>query len=273
VTDTITPSAINSWVGEEVKVLGLEGRLETALGEHELALTGATFLHDDMSGTLLSYRGWALHDVRVMTNSDFPLPPLSASTAPYQAPHTSPFYEVDDRVGLYGRVDWRPPVPVALDAVYYDNRGDRVSSYEMQTAWHTRFWNLGAMASLGASTTARSQFMWGNTLVGADTPWGAPVDVDFTAAYLLLTRQAGPGKLSLRGDWFETRDNSFVAGDNNDEDGWSAALAYRAPVHEHADVLVELIHVSSQRPARLLNGGIDAEQDQTLLQTALRLHL
>jgi hypothetical protein len=273
VTDTITPSAINSWVGEEVKVLGLEGRLETALGEHELALTGATFLHDDMSGTLLSYRGWALHDVRVMTNSDFPLPPLSASTAPYQAPHTSPFYEVDDRVGLYGRVDWRPPVPVALDAVYYDNRGDRVSSYEMQTAWHTRFWNLGAMASLGASTTARSQFMWGNTLVGADTPWGAPVDVDFSAAYLLLTRQAGPGKLSLRGDWFETRDNSFVAGDNNDEDGWSAALAYRAPVHEHADVLVELIHVSSQRPARLLNGGIDAEQDQTLLQTALRLHL
>ena len=82
VTDTITPSAVNSWVGEEVKVLGLEGKLETAFGEHELALTGAAFLHDDMSGTLLSYRGWALHDVRVATNTDFPLPPLSASTAP-----------------------------------------------------------------------------------------------------------------------------------------------------------------------------------------------
>src|SRR6478735_5771094 len=144
VTDTITPSAINSWVGEEVKVLGLEGKLETAFGEHQVALTGAAFVHDDMSGTLLSYRGWALHDVRLATNSDLPLPPLSASTAPYQAPYTSP-------------------------------------SYEMQTAWRTRFWNLGAMAALGDSTTARSQFMWGNTLVGPDTPWGIPVDVDFTA--------------------------------------------------------------------------------------------
>jgi hypothetical protein len=273
VSDTITPSAINSWVGEEVKVLGLEGKLETAFGEHELALTGAAFVHDDMSGTLLSYRGWALHDVRVATNSDLPLPPLSASTAPYQAPHTSPFYEVDDRAGFYGRVDWRPPLPVAFDALYYDNRGDRVSSYEMQTSWHTRFWNLGALASLGDSTTARSQVMWGKTLVGPDTPWGVPVDVDFTAAYLLLTRQAGPGKISLRGDWFETHDNSFVADDNNNEDGWSAALAYKAPVQEYADVLVELIHVSSDRPGRLLNGGIDADQAQTLLQTSLRLHL
>jgi hypothetical protein len=273
VTDTITPSAVNSWVGEEVKVLGLEGKLETAFGEHELALTGAAFVHDDMSGTLLSYRGWALHDVRVATNTDLPLPPLSASTAPYQAPHTSPFYEVDDRAGFYGRVDWRPPLPVAFDALYYDNRGDRVSSYEMQTSWHTRFWNLGALASLGDSTTARSQVMWGKTLVGPDTPWGVPVDVDFTAAYLLLTRQAGPGKISLRGDWFETHDNSFVADDNNNEDGWSAALAYKAPVQEYADVLVELIHVSSDRPGRLLNGGIDADQAQTLLQTSLRLHL
>jgi hypothetical protein len=273
VTDTITPSAVNSWVGEEVKVLGLEGKLETALGEHQLELTGAAFLHDDMSGTLLSYRGWALHDVRVATNTDFPLPPLSASSAPYQAPHTSPFYEVDDRAGFYGRVDWRPPLPVAFDAFYYDNRGDRESSYEMQTSWRTRFWNVGALAALGERTTARSQVMWGNTLVGPDTPSGIPVDVDFTAAYLLLTREAGPGKLSLRGDWFETRDNSFVAGDNNNEHGWSATVAYKAPLHSHADLLVELIHVSSERPGRALYGGIPANQDQTMLQTSLRLHL
>jgi hypothetical protein len=149
VADTITPSAANSWVGEEVKVLGLEGKVESELGEHALALTGAVFAHDDMSGTLLSYRGWALHDVRMATNSDLPLPPLSPSTAPYQSPYTSPFYEVDDRVGFYGRVDWRPPLPVALNAFYYDNRGDRLSSYEMQTSWRTRFWNVGALPRSG----------------------------------------------------------------------------------------------------------------------------
>jgi hypothetical protein len=222
---------------------------------------------------LLSYRGWALHDVRVATNTDFPLPPLSPATAPYQAPLTSPFYEVDDRAGFYGRVDWRPPLPVAFDAFYYDNRGDRESSYEMQTSWRTRFWNVGALAALGERTTARSQVMWGNTLVGPDTPSGIPVDVDFTAAYLLVSRQAGPGTLSVRGDWFETRDNSFVASNNNNEHGWSATVAYKAPLHNHADLLVELIHVSSKRPGRALYGGIPANQDQTMLQTSLRLHL
>jgi len=273
VSDTITPSAVNSWVGEEIKVLGLEGTVEGKLGDHGLALTAAAFAHDDMAGTLLSYRGWALHDVRVTTTTDFPLPPLSPASAPYQAPVTTPFLEVDDRVGFYARADWRPPLPVAFNAFYYDNRGDRLSTYQMQTSWRTRFWNVGALASLGASTTARAQVLWGNTLVGPDTPWGIPVDVDFIAAYLLFTREAGPGKLSVRGDWFETNDNSFVASNDNNEYGWSAALAYKAPLRDFADVVVELLHVSSERPGRRLYGGIAEDQDQTLLQTSLRLHL
>ena len=104
VTDSITPSAANSWVGEEVKVLGLEATVETAFGDHELALTGAAFLHNDMSGTTLSYRGWALHDVRVTMNGDLPLSPLSPSRRPWQDTITSPFWEVDGRVGLIARV-------------------------------------------------------------------------------------------------------------------------------------------------------------------------
>ena len=277
VADGITPSAANSWIGEEVKVLGLEGTFETALGEHELAATGAVFLHNDMSGTLLTYRGWALHDVRATMNSDFPLPPLSASTAPYQDTITSPLWEVDDKVGFYGRIEWTPPWPVTFNAFYYDNRGDRLSSRPsgsaFQTSWRTRFWNVGSMASLGESTEAKAQVMWGNTLVGPDTPFGIPVDVDFTTAYLLVGRTIGAGKLTMRGDWFETRDNSFVADDNNNETGWSAALAYKRPLIDFADVIVEVLHVSSDRPARATNAGIAPEQDQTMVQTSLRLHL
>jgi hypothetical protein len=273
VTDSITPSAANTWIGEEVKVLGLEGKVETALGAHELALTAAAFLHNDMSGTLLTYRGWALHDLRVTMNGDFPLPALSPSKVPYQDTITSPFWEVDDEVGFYARLDWTPPLPVTFNAFYYDNRGDRVSTRALQTSWRTRFWNLGAMAALGDSTEAKAQLMWGNTLVGPDTPMGIPGDVDFTTAYLLVSRQLGAGKLTARADWFETTDNSFVAFDNNNEEGWAAMLAYRRPLVDFADVLVEVLHVDSDRPARLLNGGIAADQDQTMVQTSLRLHL
>lgn len=273
VTDSITPSAANSWIGEEVKVLGLEGSVETELGAHEVALTGAVFRHNDMSGTLLSYRGWALHDVRVTSNADLPLPPLSPGVAPYQAAHTSPFWEVDDRVGFYARADWTPPWPVTFNAFYYDNRGDRVSSRAMQTSWRTRFWNLGAMATLDGKTIARSQVLWGNTLVGPDTPRGAPVDFDFATAYVLVSRELGPGKLSVRGDWFETTDNSYVAFDDNNEQGWAAMLAYKATVADQADLVLEVQHVSSDRNGRQLYGGIDAEQAQTLVQTALRIGL
>jgi hypothetical protein len=273
VTDTITPSAANSWVGEEVKVLGLEASVKSAIADHELTATGAVFKHNDMSGTLLSYRGWALHDVRVTTNADLPLPPLSPSRARYQDQITSTFWEVDDRVGFYGRVDWQPPLPITLNAFYYDNRGDRVSSRAKQTSWRTRFWNLGAMATLGESTTASAQVMWGNTLVGPDTPFGIPVDVDFTTAYLLVSRQAGPGKLTARADWFETRDNSFVGSDNNNEDGWAATAAYKLPLNDHAELLFELLHVSSERPARLLNSGIAVRQRQTIAQTSIRFNL
>jgi hypothetical protein len=273
VADSITPSAANSWIGEEVKVLGLEGNVETALGEHKLALTGAVFLHDDMAGTVLFYRGWALHDVRITWHGDLPLPPLSAANAPYQDTITSPFWEVDDRAGFYGRVDWTPPLPVTFNAFYYDNRGDRVSSYELQTSWRTRFWNLGAMATLGESTEAKAQVMWGNTLVGPDTPWGIPGDADFTTAYLLVSRTLGSGKISARADWFETVDNSFVVDDNNDEEGWAATLAYKRPLVDFADILVEVLHVDSDRPSRASNAGIPARQDQTMVQTSVRFHL
>jgi hypothetical protein len=273
VEDSITPSAVNSWIGEEVKVLALEGSVEHRFGEHELTLTGAAFRHDDMAGTLLAFRGWALHDLKDALNSEMMLPPLPGAVQPYQAPYTTPFLEVDRRTGYYARLDWRPPLPVAFNLFRYDNMGDRVSSRDKQTSWRTRFWNVGAMAKLGRRTTAKAQVMWGSTLVGADTPFGIPVDVDFAAAYLLVSRDLGGGKLTLRGDWFKTSDNSFVASDNNTERGWAAMAAYKHNILNHVEGLVELLHVSSNRKGRALYGGIGEDQAQTMLQGSLRLDL
>ena len=63
VTDTITPSAINSWVGEEVKVVGAEATVSRDFAGQSLAATGAVFGYDDTAGTLIAFRGWALHDL------------------------------------------------------------------------------------------------------------------------------------------------------------------------------------------------------------------
>jgi hypothetical protein len=271
VTDSITPSAVNSWVSEEVKVLAFEGKLEHRFADQQLALTAALFEHDDTSGTLLSYRGWALHDVRATVWGHFPLPPLSPSKAPFQDQRTNSFWELDGRPGYYARIDWQTAWPVTVNLFRYDNRGDRLSNYDLQTAWRTRFWNAGAMASLGQRTVAKAQVLWGNTQVGPETAFGYPADVDFAAAYLLVSRALGGGKLTVRGDWFKTYDNSFVASDDNNEHGWAGMLAYKHPLTHFADAIVELLHVESNRQARVTNGAIAAQQNQTQLQTALRL--
>ena len=59
---TVTPSAINAWVGEEVRSTGLELALAHVGVENELSVKGAVFWNNDPTGSLLAYRGFALHD-------------------------------------------------------------------------------------------------------------------------------------------------------------------------------------------------------------------
>ncbi|HEX8841577.1 MAG TPA: hypothetical protein VF757_04680, partial [Sphingomicrobium sp.] len=55
VADSITPSAINSWIGEEVRPVAAEASVGTDLGRHKLRATAALMAANDTSGTLLTY--------------------------------------------------------------------------------------------------------------------------------------------------------------------------------------------------------------------------
>jgi hypothetical protein len=79
VPDTITPSAINTWVAEETKVAGVEATRRRRVAGQTFSLTVGGFTHGDTSGTLLTFRGWALHDLKSPVFGRFPLPPLSRS--------------------------------------------------------------------------------------------------------------------------------------------------------------------------------------------------
>ena len=70
-------------------------RLHAALGEHQLAATGGAFGYNDTSGTLLSFRGWALHDLKATAFGHIPLPTLSFFMTGPQAPKTRSLLEID----------------------------------------------------------------------------------------------------------------------------------------------------------------------------------
>jgi len=272
VPDSITPSAINSWVGEELTSVGVEATARGDLGGQGLAATAGVFGHGDTAGTLLTFRGWALHDLKASARGVMPLPPLSPYLAARQAPFTTSVLELDQRLGVYGRLEWRPRPALGLSVFGYDNDGDRTSSNaDNEWAWDTRFVQLGLDWRLDGRTRLRGQVLDGETAMGFTNSalqqiW---VDVGFSAAYLSVTRDWGPGALTSRLDLFRVHDRTLTALDNNDEDGHAAMIAYRWDVAPQAHLVFEGLRVVSDRPSRVL-AGLSARQTQTQLQLAMR---
>jgi hypothetical protein len=270
-TETITPSAINSWVGEEVKVTGVEGSLSRDFGEQSVGVRIGAFGFNDTAGTLLAARGWSLDDVRTNAGGHYNLPQLSAFLNLVQPPSTTPVIDIDHRVGFYGRVDWSPNSRLALNAFYYDNRGEPTAENNNDLwAWNTRFLNVGASYDVDDKTRILSQVMTGNTRMGFSTPkiW---VNTDFSAAYLLATHKLGRDSVTARADVFSTTDHTSPFFGLTQENGWALTADYRKYLTSHVSGLVEVLHVESDRPGRtdVLNEA--ARQTQTVLQGALRL--
>lgn len=270
VTDTITPSAINSWVGEEVKVAGAEASVSRDVGGRSLAFTAAVFGADDTAGALLTYRGWALHDLKANARGAFALPPLSAFAARIQEDETYSAREVDGRPGYYVRAAWRSASGVTFDALHYDNRGDKVGvTKDRQWAWRTQFTEVGVSASPRPGARILVQALVGRTQMGHRTAQGLFADVVFRSAYGLVAQDIGRQTLTGRIDLFDVHDHSLTEIDNNDESGWALTAAWRRPLTDHADLRVEAQRTSSRRPSRGL-AGVAALQRQITVQTAVR---
>jgi hypothetical protein len=269
-TDLLSASALNSWIGEEVKVGGLEATYARRFGGHELSATGAVFGWNDTAGTLVSFRGWALHGVRAGLQSQFELPPLTPFLATRQAPKTDPSWEIDGRPGYYARLEWRPPAPLAVQVFHYDNRGDRISVRDLQWAWETRFSTVSLSWTPTPQTRIRAQALAGRTWMGFRRPetW---VDVSYRAAYLMGTQEVGPGAVSLRLDAFDAHDETHAKLDAADERGWAVTAGWRRPLASWLDLFLEAQQIASDRPGRVLAGEAP-KQDETVLQSALRLH-
>jgi hypothetical protein len=286
---TLTPSAINSWVGEEVLVEGVEASVATQAGDQGLGATLGVFSKDDTAGTMLAWRGWALHDISSDNNTLLPLPSgpqgYTAIFGPYQAYYSRPYDEVDHRLGYYVRADWRPPAAVAFNLEFYDNLGDPAALRNGQWGWATRFWNLGTQYRLSDRDVLLSQAMTGSTHTGftVDTNDLYAIEVKFSSAYLMLSHDLGEmgggqtgggpwGKLTGRIDYFDVKDLSLQSVDNNADRGYALTVAWLRPLTAHLDFALEGVQVWSTHPARVTQ-MIDPRQAQTQLQMAIKLHL
>lgn len=271
---TITPSAINSWVGEETKVVGAEATLNASLGNHDIAATAGIFGFNDTSGTLLSFRGWALHDMKATLFGRFQLPRRNQFMTGAQENVTRSVLEIDDRPGFYGRLEWRPPAPFTLNVFYYDNRGDPVVfTPNKQWGWRTRFANLGMSYEPVQGTRILAQGMYGTTQMGFFEHGNYWVDTLYRSAYLLVAHEIGRGEISGRAEFFGTRERgSRMNPAEENQNGWALTAAGRMTFNSYLTGFVEVMHVSSDRGARA-RIGLPADQSQTVIQASLRVRL
>ena len=270
---TITPSALNTWVGEEMRSTGLESVVAWRGARHEGSVLLSVFSNNDPAGTLLSWRGWAMHDRQTAVFDQLPLPPLRsfAPGAPFAdlPAWDAPIREVDGRLGYHAGLAWSTDGLLELRASRWDNRADPAAFDGFQYGWYTEFWSAGARVRLPRGAEAIAQLVDGTTEMGKEADGTLKVDNRFRAAFVLLTGALGRHRLTGRYDWFDVADRDTTA-DPNAEEGSAWTVAYLVRWTDAARVAVEWLQVTSTRDARA-DLGLAPRARETLLQASLRL--
>ncbi len=266
---TITLSALNTWIGEEARLTGLDAQLQRKVGtDDRLDLAGAIFGVNDPSGTLLGWRGWAFGDRLTTLGEALPLPPLSSlapggAFADQRDDGTVPTDELDRRAGWQARLRWSRPGVALVQGAYSDNGGDR-RIYRGQYSWHTRLAQAGLEIHLGRDLILVAEGAAGDTGMGPEVQGGAHVDVRFRVGYALVSWAKKDVRVSLRLDGFRNHDLDGTAepGDETRR-GWGLTAAGFWQPRPFVRLGLEFVDVQASRPAALFSGkdpGTDARR-------------
>jgi hypothetical protein len=286
---TYSFSAIDTWLGEEIRPLGAEWSMRRRLGfagsPHELRAFASAFYANDPAGTLLFWRGWSLHDRQSRWSDDLPLPPApiwnsTGTIVGLRQQSVRPFEEIDHDPGFYAGVEWRYARRVLIQLARYDNRADPYAFSSGQWAWRTRFTSAALQASLPGNVGLIAQWLEGATFWvqgatprGTLTPAAALVDDRLGARFLMLSRVVrGNHRLSLRRDSFYVRrEDPAPLFDSDEGSAWTLAYRYERSAHWNAGL--EWLTIDSHRDVWPFFYGVAprASERQLRLQVGYRL--
>jgi hypothetical protein len=79
-------------------------------GESTSIINFAAIVGNDPAGSLLTWKGWSVHDRQSRFSDDLPLAPLPQIQPGMmfgaQDPYVEPFQEIDDEPGFYVNAEW-----------------------------------------------------------------------------------------------------------------------------------------------------------------------
>jgi hypothetical protein len=265
---TLTPSAINSWVGEELRAIGGETSIEWRYGAGAIALTGAVLGWNDPAGTLLADRGWAFDSRPAGLFGNVRLPDALGVTLHHQGPLTDePFHEIDDQPGWYAALSWRRDDLGRVTVLRYENRANPALARQGQTAWRTDFTSAGLETDLG-DVVILAQAMAGFTEIAPAPAFNSTTD--FQSAYLLAGYYFGDFRVAGRVDVFATQENHPGGGPHASEHGHAFTVSGGWKPVRWLLLSAEALNVVSFRAERAIIGLAPAASEFQL-QFAARL--
>ena len=270
---TLSFSAINTWVGEELRTIGAAYSLDWLGLSHghsfDLSFNAALYGWNDTAGTVLASRGWGLHDRQStlfgrFANRGQPLPQLTL------------FYDdLDKRAGYYAGINANYRGLLEARVLHYDNRANLAAEAPKlnDQAWLTRFESVGLRWVPSANLTAITQWLHGRTFASYDQPTNA---WSFDSEFLLASWQQGAMRYAARYDRFATQQTEsnfaqYVNGIYFGDRGHAWTLAASRQFNEHWSMTLEGIEVRSsvaQRALLWVNAPTDVTERQW--QLALR---
>lgn len=239
-----TNSAINSWIGEELRTVGSELTIKRPgkrfNSKHSFSVSAALYKGNDPTGTLLSWRGFALHDRQTTFNESIQFAPIAALNEyelRWQANQVLPFEEVDGRFGYYAGVHWDYLKKSQFRIYYYNNNADPTvfNVTTGQYAWHTRFGSAAWLYKLTGKTRFIAQALSGKTEMGANKL----IYNSFYSHYLMLSHKEGKHRVSLRYDYFKVDDDDTTAFDPNASNGEGVTATWRYQYSNQLQIGVE----------------------------------
>ena len=266
---TLTPSAINSWVGEELRTIGAEATIEWRYPTGTLSAYAALYGWNDPTGILLNFRGWALHDQWTGLIDRPRLPDVWARQRDEPIPYrTAEFIEIDNRVGWYAGASWDEVGIGHLDILYYNNDADPTAETS-QVAWETDFWNIGLSTEIGP-VTLLAQGMRGRTFFQPSARWR---ELWFESAYLLAGWDIGESwRVAGRAEVFSANETRPTPSLLFSEYGHAFTAAINYLPNDWLRVTGEYIRVDSTRRQRTQD-GLPAHAIEDQFQLSLRFYV
>jgi hypothetical protein len=265
---TLTPSAIDSWIGDELRTIGGEASIGRRTPFGSFALAAALFCCDDPAGVLMADRGWSLDDRPTGLFEDPHLPDATLDLFGRPAPdRTSIFEEIDNRIGWCAGAHWVVPSVGTLSVYRYDNDANPGAHDDDYFAWHTRFWSAGWESHFGA-VSVLAQALRGDTTIEPAPP--AYSETSFQSAYALIAYDISDDwRIAGRAETFSTHraTDSLL-----NEDGHALTAALSWSPRDWLRVMGEVIDLDSKRAERVLE-GLSPTQSQTQYQLSARFFL